>query len=205
MKKKLAFLFLIIIAIFALVFFSRLNEERVIKHATVNSSFQPTILKQGISSQKIIKRPSDSSTTDKRSTDECQGLKIKYEDLNGLKKAGPLNERFENLHYQIDGVVYRIRKFYKETSEGEQLKYIVFKESSEDEINIIETNSYKPGKIYSSIKNNRNKELLYKEEGFSLKSNNFFLHYVNNKLTSIKNEGISSPQDCNFTSSENNN
>lgn len=119
----------------------------------------------------------------------CQSLKSSYQNIEDVKKREKVDLRFINVHKKVDGFVYRLRFFYKDSSENEIPSYLVYKENQNDEDILTEKTLYKKGKLYRKIEKAPG-EIIYTEEGMDVGSaQDLFLHYENKVLKDL--QGIS--------------
>ncbi len=115
-----------------------------------------------------------------------------------LVKDQTSQTRYVNLHKKIDGVVYRFRFFYKETSENEIPQYLLYQEDMNEEDHLIETSAYKKGFNYQRLEK-RPGETLYTEEGINLgNEQDLFLQYENGNIKKIQGKYKDQYYDCNF-------
>lgn len=118
--------------------------------------------------------------------DMCQSLRTSFSEIEKIKQSESVDIRFVNHHKKVDGIVYRLRFFYKDSSENEIPNFLVYKENDNDEDILIEKSSYKKGKLYKKIEMALG-ETLYTEEGLNIGSDkNLFLHYENKKLKDLQ-------------------
>lgn len=121
--------------------------------------------------------------------DLCQLLRGRYANLKELKKSEKITTRFLNIHKKVDGVVYRLRFFYKDGNENEIPTFLLYKEDKNEEEHIIENTAYKKGLQYQHIEGAEG-VILYTEEGTNLGlEQDLFLHFENNELKDL--QGIS--------------
>lgn len=140
----------------------------------------------------LSEAPEEAVTQQNASTSKnsiCQSLRSSYANLSEVKKKEKVDLRFVNVHKNIDGVIYRLRFFYKDSSENETPTYLVYKENQNDEDILTEKSAYKKGKLYNKIEKAQG-EIIYTEEGMNIgKDQDLFLHYENNVLKDL--QGIS--------------
>ncbi len=119
----------------------------------------------------------------------CQSLRERYSNIKELKKIEKVSTRFLNIHKKVDGLVYRLRFFYKDANESEIPTFLLYKEDKNEEAHIIENTAYKKGPQYLEIEKAAG-TILYTEEGANLgKEQDLFLHFENNELKDL--QGIS--------------
>lgn len=119
----------------------------------------------------------------------CKSMHSSYQYINEVKKLKNVDLRFVNIHKKVDGIVYRLRFFYKESSENEIPNYLVYKENQKDEDILVEKSSYKKGKLYLKVENDQG-EIVYSEEGLNVGAEkDLFLHYENKVLKDL--QGVS--------------
>ncbi len=136
----------------------------------------------------------ESTTSLNQSESICLEIKNKFKNVNEVKSQNQTSIRYQNLHKTIDGITYRLRFFYKDSSEGERLQYLVYKENSQEEDILVETTPYKKGKLYSKIENALG-EIIYFEEAITVgKNESPYLVYINGQLSHIQENAI----DCRF-------
>jgi hypothetical protein len=145
------------------------------------------------------KTPSEAVTshTTPSQDDLCQSLRARFANLNEVRKIEKTSVRFVNIHKKIDGVVYRTRFFYKDSSESEIPTYLLYREDQNDEPVLVETSRYKKGEKYLSIERAVG-SIIYTEEGVNIGAEqSLFLHYENKELKDL--QGISpSPKEKSF-------
>lgn len=119
----------------------------------------------------------------------CESLRGRYANVKELKKIEKVSTRFLNIHKRVEGIVYRLRFFYKDGTENEIPTFLLYKEDKNEEERIIENTAYKKGPEYSKIEKAEG-IILYTEEGANLgKEQDLFLHFENNELKDL--QGIS--------------
>lgn len=117
---------------------------------------------------------------------QCGAAQKLYSDINEVKKIKSVSSRFVNTHKNIDGVIYRFRFFYKETSENEVPQYLLYQEDDQEEDHLIEVSPYKKGTKFTKFEK-KNGITLYSEEGFNVGlDQNLFLHFENGQLKKIQ-------------------
>lgn len=124
--------------------------------------------------------------TDQDPKGACATLRANYARRDDIKNNEKIDLRFLNVHKKVDGLVYRLRFFYKDSSENETPTYLVYKENQNEEDILTEKSAYKKGKLYNKIEQAQG-EILYTEEGLNIGSNqNLFLHYENKVLKDLQ-------------------
>ncbi len=119
------------------------------------------------------------------SVNPCLYFKKQYENIDLIKKEKH-SQRFLNIHKRIDGEVYRLRIFFKETNEGEKMVFLVYKEDIGEIEHIIEKSDYKRGKLFKKVEAEAG-DIIFRDEAITLgDEENLFLHFVNNKIKSIQ-------------------
>lgn len=127
--------------------------------------------------------------TDTSKNSLCHSLKASYSSIDEVKKREKIDLRFVNVHKKVDGIVYRLRFFYKDSSENEIPTYLVYKENQNDEDILTEKSAYKKGKLYNRIEKALG-EIIYTEEGMNIGADqDLFLHYENKVLKDL--QGVS--------------
>lgn len=116
----------------------------------------------------------------------CQGLRGHYQNLKEIKRTEKTSVRFVNVHKKVDGVVYRMRFFYKDSSENEIPTYLLYREDQHEEEHLIETSPYKKGTQYLAIEKATG-DVIYTEEGVNLGvDQDLFLHFENGDLKDLQ-------------------
>ena len=122
-------------------------------------------------------------------SDICKSMRDHYQNLSEVQKMEKTSIRFVNVHKNVDGVVYRTRFFYKDSSENEIPTYLLYKEDQNEEDHLIETSPYKKGPQYLKIEKARG-SIIYTEEGVNIGAEqDLFLHYENKVLKDL--QGVS--------------
>jgi len=119
---------------------------------------------------------------------DCAELKLKIKKLAQEKELNNLfEERFTNIHKEIDGKIYRLRYFKKEHMEGERPRFILYEEDQNEDAHMIENTDYVKGPNYKKIEKEPG-EILYSEKGMVMGENNhsLFLHFINGELKSLQ-------------------
>ena len=136
----------------------------------------------------LSKTPDEAVTSQHNTGSEntCQGLRSHYQNLKEIKRTEKTSVRFVNVHKKVDGIVYRLRFFYKDASENEIPTYLLYKEDRNDEEHIIESTAYKKGAEYLRIEKAQG-SVIYTEEGVNLGiDQDLFLHYENGDLKDLQ-------------------
>lgn len=128
----------------------------------------------------------------------CNQYRVRYADISKLKKTKDLQLRFENTHIQINNKIYRLRQFSTDSPEGARKTFLAYIEDEEEYPHIIEKKLYSPGPIFQSLLHEKN-SVIYHEEAYLFANSNFFLHFINNRLTAIQNNFL----ECIFKSDPN--
>ncbi len=119
----------------------------------------------------------------------CESMKASYGNIEEVKKKEKVEIRFVNTHKKVDGIVYRLRYFLKDSSESEIPTYLVYKENQNDEDILTEKSTYKKGKLYNRIEKSTG-EIIHSEEAINIGlEQDMFLHYENKVLKDL--QGIS--------------
>ena len=122
----------------------------------------------------------------------CDSMKASYINIDEVKKKEKIDIRFVNIHKKVDGIVYRLRYFLKESSESEIPTYLVYKENQNDEDILTEKSAYKKGKLYNKIEKSTG-DILYTEEAMNIgQEQDLFLRYENRALRDL--QGVSTLQ-----------
>lgn len=181
----------IIVVAGALVFFmyskgpdhSRMSETTSIE---VETDVNPDVNLADTPEEAVTQQNTD---TPKHSV--CQSLRTSYANIDELKKKEKIDIRFINVHKKVDGTVYRLRYFLKDSNENEIPTYLVYvyKENQSEKDILTEKSTYKKGKLYTKIEKAQG-EILYSEEALNIGvEKDLFLHYENNVLKDL--QGIS--------------
>lgn len=192
MKSKknriLIILALLIIVRIVIVIFE--NKNKVVIHSTP-TTLAETQTRQLNPDANLAKSPNEAVTSQNSTTqnDVCKSMRAHYQNLNEIKKIEKSSMRFVNIHKKVDGLVYRTRFFFKDSSENEIPTYLLYREDKNEEPILIETTPYKKGPQYLKIEN-ADGEILYTEEGVNMGvDQDLFLHYENKELKDL--QGIS--------------
>lgn len=139
----------------------------------------------------LSKTPEEAVTSQNATTqnDLCESMRSRYQNLSEVQKTEKTSIRFVNIHKKVDGVVYRTRFFYKDSSENEIPTYLLYKEDQDEVDHLIETSPYKKGPQYLTIEKAPG-TIIYTEEGVNIGTEqDLFLHYENKILKDL--QGIS--------------
>lgn len=129
---------------------------------------------------------------------QCSDAQLLFADIQEVKKIKTSSTRYVNTHKSIDGVIYRFRFFYKETSENEVPQYLLYQEDEAEEDHLIEVSPYKKGLKYLKFEI-KNGETIYIEEGLNVGTDqNLFLHYENGQLKKIQGPFEKKILDCTY-------
>ena len=178
----------LIIARMAIVFFENENVGPPISDST---SVTVTQLNPDAN---LSKTPNEAVTSLNSTTPNsaCQSLRSKFQNLSEVRKIEKTSVRFVNIHKKIDGIVYRTRFFYKDSSENDIPTYLLYREDKNEDDYLIETSSYKKGPQYLKIEKSEG-TILYSEEGVNVGiDQDLFLHYENKELKDLQGVNASS-------------
>lgn len=186
-KKKIIFALAIFTIAQTIYFFQK--KDRIKKSdSTIGLENSPTVFAPLPSLQKNIL---PTSSLEKK----CSLIKKDFEDSNQVKKNEFISIRFVNLHKKIDGIIFRLRFFYKDGDEGEIPTYLLYEEDANAEEHIIEKTAYKKGELYKKIEK-KNGTIIYKEEGMTIPNkDDLFLHFINGQLKRLQ---LYPSLDCQF-------
>lgn len=118
----------------------------------------------------------------------CAELKQKIKKLVEEKELNNIfEERYTNIHKEIDGKIYRLRYFKKEHMEGERPRFILYEEDKNEDAHMIENKDYVKGPNYKKIENGPG-DIIYSEKGMVMGEDNhsLFLHFINGELKSLQ-------------------
>lgn len=164
---------LILLALVYIFFENPITRKKILATISPSYSIQKTETSKPISKENTL------------SINPCLYFRTQYGDVTELKKAAH-QVRFINIHKKINNEIFRLRQFYKEANEGEQLIYLLYKEDQNNEDHLIEKSAYKKGPKYLKIEKQTG-EIIYTEEAFNLGDDQgLFLHFVNQKLKSLQ-------------------
>nr|BDT27655.1 hypothetical protein BHI3_11210 [Bacteriovorax sp. HI3] len=136
-----------------------------------------------------LSKAPDEAVTSQHATSKdtlCQNLRSHYQNLKEIKRTEKTSVRFVNVHKKVDGIVYRMRFFYKDAAENEIPTYLLYREDQNEVEHLIETSPYKKGVKYQEIDKAQG-SIIYTEEGVNLGENqDLFLHFENNELKDLQ-------------------
>lgn len=136
-----------------------------------------------------LSKTPDEAVTSQHATNKdtlCQNLRSHYQNLKEIKRTEKTSVRFVNVHKKVDGIVYRMRFFYKDAAENEIPTYLLYREDQSEVEHLIETSPYKKGVKYQEIDKAQG-SIIYTEEGVNLGENqDLFLHFENNELKDLQ-------------------
>lgn len=188
MKSKknilLIVLAVLIIARLVIMFFENKNNEAELHSSNISGTVK--VVAESPQAAPSVEGPAESVTTHTSQADLCQLMRAEYQNLNDVIKRKKASVRFVNIHKQVDGVVYRTRFFYKESSESDIPTYLLYKEDQNEEPILIETSPYKKGKKYTEIEKAAG-TIIYSEEGVNIgAAQDLFVHYENKELKDLQ-------------------
>lgn len=168
-------------------------ENKKIDHAAVDSTSTsaPVEMHTLNPDANLSKAPEEAVTSQNPAvqSDLCQSMRDHYQNLSEVQKMEKTSIRFVNVHKKVDGIVYRTRFFYKDSSESEIPTYLLYKEDQNEEDHLIETSPYKKGPQYLKIEKAQG-SIIYTEEGVNIGiDQDLFLHYENKVLKDL--QGVS--------------
>jgi len=192
MKSKKNILIIVLAALIVvrvlIVFFEKKADHTVSPTPTTTDTEVQTLNPDATLSktpEEAVTSQNDSATQ----TDVCESMRSHYQNLSEVQKMEKTSIRFVNVHKKVDGVVYRTRFFYKDSSENEIPTYLVYKEDQDEVDHLIETSPYKKGPQYLKIEKAAG-TILYTEEGVNIGADqDLFLHYENKVLKDL--QGVS--------------
>lgn len=189
-KKNILIIVLaaLVVARMVIVFF----ENKKVDHAAVSPSVSTPSEAQTINPDANLSKTPEEAVTSQNETsknDLCQSMRSHYQNLSEVEKMEKTSIRFVNVHKKVDGVVYRTRFFYKDSSENEIPTYLLYREDQTEEDHLIETSPYKKGPQYLKIEKSPG-TIIYTEEGVNIGvDQDLFLHYENKVLKDL--QGVS--------------
>lgn len=188
-NKVLIILAVLIIARLLIVVFESHKDEKETTATSVTSSADSAELNPDATLSKTPAEAVTAQNTNTTRNEMCQIMKDHYANMESVKKIEKVSVRFLNIHKRVDGIVYRTRFFYKDSSENEIPTYLLYKEDQNDEEHLIETTAYKKGPQFLKIEKAQG-EIIYTEEGMNIGTDqDLFLHYENKILKDL--QGIS--------------
>lgn len=179
----------LVVARMVIVFF---ENKKVVDHAVATPSISTTSEAHTINPDANLSKTPEEAVTLQNETsknDLCQSMRSHYQNLSEVQKMEKTSIRFVNVHKKVDGVVYRTRFFYKDSSENEIPTYLLYREDHNEEDHLIETSPYKKGPQYLKIEKSPG-SIIYTEEGVNIGvDQDLFLHYENKVLKDL--QGVS--------------
>lgn len=178
---------LLVIARIAIVLFEK-KADHTVPSSTTSSEAEVHTLNPDAT---LSKTPEEAVTSQNATTqtDLCESMRSRYQKLSDVQKVEKTSIRFVNIHKKVEGVVYRTRFFYKDSSENEIPTYLLYKEDQDEVDHLIETSPYKKGPQYLKIEKAQG-SIIYTEEGVNIGAEqDLFLHYENKVLKDL--QGIS--------------
>lgn len=179
---------LLIVARIMIVLFEKKADHTVTSTTTTTDTEVQTLNPDAT----LSKTPEEAVTSQNATatqSDVCESMRSHYQNLSEVQKMEKTSIRFVNVHKKVDGVVYRTRFFYKDSSENEIPTYLLYKEDQEEVDHLIETSPYKKGPQYLKIEKAPG-TIIYTEEGVNIGAEqDLFLHYENKILKDL--QGIS--------------
>ncbi len=134
--------------------FAFFNDKKVASHSVTDEIPSLDQSTPVISDVNISDAPTEAVTqknADLSRSALCQTLKANYANIEEIKKNEKADLRFFNIHKKVDGIVYRLRFFYKDSSENEIPTYLVYTENQNDEDILTEKSAYHKGKLYKKV------------------------------------------------------
>lgn len=136
----------------------------------------------------LSKTPEEAVTSQNATTQNevCESMRSRFQNLSEVQKLEKTSVRFVNIHKKVDGIIYRTRFFYKDSSENEIPTYLLYKEDQDEVDHLIETSPYKKGPQYLAIEKAHG-TIIYTEEGVNVGTEqDLFLHYENKILKDLQ-------------------
>lgn len=189
-KKNIVIIALavLIVARVMIVFFEK-KADHTLSTTASNSETEVQVLNPDANLSKTPEEAVTSQNTTTAQNDLCESMRSHYQNLSEIQKMEKASIRFVNVHKKIDGVVYRTRFFYKDSSENEIPTYLLYKEDQDGVDHLIETSPYKKGPQYLKTEKALG-TIIYTEEGVNIGiEQDLFLHYENKILKDL--QGIS--------------
>lgn len=181
-SKKKNLLALLVVLIIARVVLTLLENKETNKQEQEHSALKNTIQLSRDNADPIKKL----ALVPVEQTEFCQKLHVKYQNLDEVKKNKSTSVRFKNIHKNVEGNIYRLRFFYKDSSENEIPSYLLYLEDKNEEEHLVEKTSYKKGPLYSKIEN-VDGTVIYTEEGVNIETHGeLFLHYENGDIKDLQ-------------------
>lgn len=191
MKSKKYILIIVLAALIVARIVIFVMENKKADHSVLSPTATPAEVQVINPDVNLSKTPEEAVTSQNETSqsDLCQSMRAHYQNLSEVQKMEKTSIRFVNVHKKVDGVVYRTRFFYKDSSESEIPTYLLYKEDQNEEDHLIETSPYKKGPQYLKIEKAFG-TIIYTEEGVNIGSEqDLFLHYENKILKDL--QGIS--------------
>jgi hypothetical protein len=189
-NKTIIILAILILARVIIFIFDNYKEKNI-----TSSKLQTELTAQDPFQEKIAPTELTNATKLGPKTEICNNLKLKYSNEAEIKKNAATDSRYINIHKKIDGIVYRLRFFYKDSSENEIPTYILYKEDQNEEEHLIEKSSYKKGLKYKKTEKALG-EIIYKEEGLIITGDHeIFLLFENSKLKMLQGNVLDQTKD----------
>ena len=189
-KKNIVIIALavLIVARVMIVFFEK-KADHTLSTTASNSETEVQVLNPDANLSKTPEEAVTSQNTTTAQNDLCESMRSHYQNLSEIQKMEKASIRFVNVHKKIDGVVYRTRFFYKDSSENEIPTYLLYKEDQDGVDHLNETSPYKKGPQYLKTEKALG-TIIYTEEGVNIGiEQDLFLHYENKILKDL--QGIS--------------
>lgn len=191
MKSKKNILIIVLAALIVARIVIVIMENKKADHSVLSPTATPAEIHVINPDANLSKAPEEAVTSQNETSqnDLCQSMRAHYQNLSEVQKIEKTSVRFVNVHKKVDGVVYRTRFFYKDTSEGEIPTYLLYKEDQNEADHLIETSAYKKGPQYLKIEKALG-SIIYTEEGVNIgAAQDLFLHYENKVLKDL--QGVS--------------
>ena len=190
MKSKKNILIIILALLVTVRILIVLSEDNKVDHAKLASDTTATHpdVHELNPDATLSKTPEEAVTSQNETSQNeiCQEMRSHYQNLSEIQKMEKTSVRFVNVHKKIDGVIYRTRFFYKDTSENEIPTYLLYREDQNEEDHLIETSPYKKGPQYLKIEKTPG-TIIYTEEGVNIGAEqDLFLHYENKVLKDLQ-------------------
>ncbi len=187
-RKKLLLIVLALLII-ARVILTLVEKNKPLDHTDPGATPDVSMETRALNPDANLSKAPEEAVTSLHATNKdslCQNLRNHYQNLKEIKRTEKTSVRFVNVHKKVDGVVYRMRFFYKDTSENEIPTYLLYREDHNEEEHMIENSPYKKGGKYLEIEKAQG-SVIYTEEGVNLGVNqDLFLHFENNELKDLQ-------------------
>ena len=151
----------------------------------------------GVREQSTNSLPKD----DEHCTQVLKELSEKYA-LKELSHSKGSSERFHNRHLELGPDIFRLRSFYDDAAEGEQLTYIVYLEDENEFADIKEKRALQKGPLYLQLEEKIQEgqaKILYDEIAYSLvgpDNRELFLHYKDGQLIGAQGSYANNHLEC---------